>query len=111
MNNVMAKIVMLAALASMAIAADGPSIQKGEELFKSTELGTNGKSCYSCHSGGKGMERAAGYEQRRLTKIINNCIANPLEGGELDPASNEMKSLIMYIETFKKTVRSSRMRA
>lgn len=110
MNNLMAKVVMMAALTSMAVAADGPSAERGEELFSATELGTNGKSCASCHSRGKGVEQAAGYDERRLAEVINTCITRSLNGKTLDPASNEMKSLILYIKSLRKAEESSRVR-
>jgi len=110
MNNLMAKFVMLAALASMAVAADVPSVERGEELFTSPELGTTGKSCSSCHSKGKGLERAAAYNELALGETINNCITGPLKGRELDAASNDMKSLIIYVKSLRKPVKSSMVR-
>jgi cytochrome c553 len=104
--NSMKKLVitfgMLMALASLAAAADKPSLERGKELFSSTRLGTNGKSCASCHPGGNRLAQAAGYAEGKLAGIINACITQPLKGTALDPASNEMKSLIMYIRTFAK---------
>jgi cytochrome c len=44
--------------------------------------------------------QAAGYAEGELAGIINACIEKPLKGTALDPASGEMKSLIMYIRTF-----------
>ena len=89
----------LLAVASMAIAGDGASRAKGKELFTSKQLGTNGKSCNLCHPEGKKLEKAATYDERELGDIINQCIKNPLKGKALDPASAEMKSLIMYIKS------------
>ena len=37
--------------------------------------------------------------------IINQCIKNPLKGKELDPASVEMKSLILYIKSMAQSAR------
>ena len=84
-------------LASLAWAA-GPSVERGKELFNRTELGTNGKSCSTCHPDGKKLARAATYAKGELEEIINQCIKNPLEGKGLDPASSDMKSLIMFIK-------------
>ena len=86
-------------LASLAWAA-GPSMERGKELFNSTELGSNGKSCATCHRDGKKLERAAAYADGELGEIINQCIRNPLEGKGLDPASSDMKSLILFIKGF-----------
>ena len=91
--------MVLALLASSATAA-GPSVERGRELFISAQLGTNGKSCAGCHPGGKRLVTAAGYDEKMLGEIINQCIEKPLRGKALDPGSDEMKSLIMYIRTF-----------
>ena len=32
----------------------------GEKLFHSTSLGTNGKSCHSCHANGQGDSQVSG---------------------------------------------------
>jgi len=85
-------------LASLAWAA-GPSVERGKDLFNSTELGTNGKSCSTCHPDGKKLTRAATYAEGELGEVINQCIKNPLEGKGLDPSSSDMKSLIIYIKT------------
>lgn len=101
MRKLAITVGMLTMLASPA-AADVPSLERGKELFSSTRLGTNGKSCASCHPGGSRLERAAGYAEGELAGIINACIKKPLKGTTLDPASVEMKSLIIYIGTFAK---------
>lgn len=107
MNNLMAKFVILAALASMTVAADVPSAERGEELFSSPELGTTGKNCTSCHSKGKGLERIAVLNELELAENINSCIKGPLNGKELDADSNDMKSLIIYIKNMRKNMKSS----
>jgi cytochrome c peroxidase len=96
-------LVMPALMASMALAGDGPSIEQGKELFNSTKLGTNGKSCATCHSDVKKLGNAATYDEGQLGDIINQCIENPLKGNALDPASRDMRSLIIYIKSFAKT--------
>ncbi|SNB45244.1 c-type cytochrome [Geobacter sp. DSM 9736] len=93
----------LAAAASLAVAAEGPSLEKGKELFGSSKLGTNGKSCATCHPGGKGLEGAARLSDSKLSEIINACIEKPLNGKALNPASQEMKSLMAYIRTLPDT--------
>lgn len=95
-------LVMPALVSSLALAADGPSMERGKELFHSTKLGSNGKSCATCHRDGKNLERAATYDEGQLAETINQCIENPLKGHALDPASRDMKSLIIYIKTFAK---------
>jgi cytochrome c peroxidase len=99
MNRFFMALCSLAVAASAAMASDIPSIERGKGLFNGTTLGTNGKSCATCHYAGKGLERAAGYDEVRLEKIINQCIGGPLKGTELAPDSTEMKSLIMYLQS------------
>ena len=96
-------LVMPALVASMALAGDTPSMEQGKGLFNSTKLGTNGKSCATCHSDVKKLEKAATYDEGQLGDIINQCIENPLKGNALDPASRDMRSLIIYIKSFAKT--------
>lgn len=85
---------------AVAYAADA-SLDRGKELFESSKLGTTGKSCASCHPGGRKLEWAAStYEDGKLTEIVNRCIEKSLKGKPLDPASDDMKSLIGYIKTF-----------
>jgi hypothetical protein len=95
-------LLMPLLLSSLAWAA-GPSMERGKELFNSTKLGTNGKSCATCHRDGKKLERAATYADGELGEIINQCIKNPLVGKGLDPSSIDMKSLIMFIRGFSNT--------
>jgi mono/diheme cytochrome c family protein len=90
----------LVALAAPAIAIDVPSMERGKELFTSTQLGTNGTSCAACHQDGKGLEGVAEYDDAQLGKIVNQCITKPLKGKALDPASSDLKSLVMYLKTF-----------
>lgn len=82
-----------------ATAAGGPSVELGRELFNSTSLGTNGKSCASCHPQGKGLEGAAASGEKRLEKIANLCIVQTLKGKELDSGSSELDSLVRYMKT------------
>lgn len=93
-------IFTFALLASMTIAAEEPTVGKGQELFNGTKLGTNGKSCASCHHDGNGLRNAADYDEARLAGIVNQCIAKPLKGEPIATDSTEMKSLLMYIRTF-----------
>jgi len=93
-------LLALAILSGPAIAENAPSVERGKELFTATQLGTNGKSCATCHPGGKGLDGAAEFDDARLAGIVNQCIRQPLEGRPLDPASGDMKSLVMYLKTF-----------
>lgn len=101
MRRVVSACAFFAALTAVAAVAEGPSVERGRELFESEKLGSSGKSCASCHPGGRKLEwAAASYEDERLAGIINNCIANPLKGKPLEPASDDLRSLLLYIKTF-----------
>jgi len=93
-------ITVLCLLPAASPAGENPSVERGRELFESPLLGTNGKSCASCHPGGKKWEWAATYDESRLAGIINECIKKPLKGKPLSVESEEMKSLVHYIRTF-----------
>jgi cytochrome c len=92
-------LLMPPLLASLAW-ADGPSMERGKELFNSAKLGSNGKSCATCHRDGKKLEHAATYDEGELGEIINRCIKDPLDGKALDPTSSDMKSLIIFVKSF-----------
>jgi cytochrome c len=87
------------AMTSVVMAMDGISVERGKELFSGAELGTNGKSCISCHRDGEGLAKAALYDDENLGVAINRCIQDALEGEMLDDHSAGMKSLIMYIKS------------
>ncbi len=92
-------LCLMTAAASWALAGEQASVKRGEELFNSQQLGTNGKSCATCHPGGKGMSEAAGYKEDELAGTINQCIKKPLEGKPLAAGSSDLKSLVMYIRS------------
>ncbi len=75
----------------------GASVEKGKALFNDPKLGTTGKSCNSCHPGGKGLEKSG--LRPDLTDVINGCITIPLKGKSLDAKSAEMESLVLYIKS------------
>ena len=91
--------LLVIALGQVAYGADAPSVEQGKTLFESSTLGTSGKSCATCHPGGRKLEWAGTMDEAKLTNIINRCIAGPLKGKQLDPASPEMKSLILYLRS------------
>ena len=92
--------VVLVSIAVTAQAADGPTLERGKELFESTKLGTTGNSCATCHPGGRKLEWAATYDDGKLKSVVNKCIEKALRGNTLDPAGNDMQSIIMYMKTF-----------
>ncbi len=84
---------------SLAIGAG--NVEKGKALFNDPKLGggTSGRSCNSCHSDGKGLEKAG--EIKGLEKQINACIKGPLKGKGIDPKSADMGDLIAYLKSLR----------
>lgn len=103
MKTLTLTLAMWAFLLSLALAAGPPSLERGKELFNSTTLGTNGKSCASCHARGRKLENVAGYDRKRLEEIVNQCIVNSLNGRALAPDSPDLSSLVAYVKTLAPT--------
>lgn len=92
-------IVVQVLAVSISMAGEVPSLIHGKKLFESTKLGSNGKSCSTCHNNGNGLEKAAAYDSDELADIVNRCIEGPLEGKALATGANDMKSLLIYIKS------------
>jgi len=99
MKRIARTIITLAALGTPALAADQGSAERGKELFNSPQLGTNQKSCATCHPNGSGLEEAASFEAKQLVKIVNQCIQKALEGKPLPAESADMASIVRYLKT------------
>jgi hypothetical protein len=93
----MAAGVLLAVTAAAALATEGPMVAMGQALFESTALGSNGKSCASCHPGGKGLAEIGAYDDSMLKEMINFCIRDALKGRMLVLESQELDSLLLYL--------------
>lgn len=91
--------VLLPLAAGMATATEGPTVAIGEVLFTSTTLGSNGKSCSSCHPGGKGLAEIGAYDDATLKEMINFCIRDALAGRMFAPESQEIESMLLYLRT------------
>ena len=87
-------------LAPVEGAAAQAAVQRGKELFNSTKLGGKPISCATCHPDGRGLQWAAAYDDKRLTRIVNQCIRAMLEGKPLPPESGDMAALVSYLRTF-----------
>ncbi|MBI5639725.1 MAG: hypothetical protein HZA17_04795 [Nitrospirae bacterium] len=96
----------------VSLALAGGDVEKGKALFNDSKLGggTTGKSCNSCHPGGKGLENAGGKDEwkmmgkkfKSLEDVINYDIEKALHGKPLDKKSEEMANVIAYIKSLKK---------
>jgi cytochrome c peroxidase len=98
--KILTAMVVLMALVipgGVALAAEGASLEKGKALFNDPGLGTNGKSCNTCHPKGDNIRQAGA--KKDLDRIINACITQSIKGKPLDPQSTEMQSLILYIRS------------
>ena len=82
-------------------AAKVASVEWGEELYNSPTLGgsTNEKSCTSCHdiSDKKMLKKIMNMSKKERTAKINQCITGPLQGNALEPKSEEMRALRLYL--------------
>jgi cytochrome c len=77
--------------------------ETAEQLFHSTSLGSNGKSCATCHPQGKGLERIADYDDATLRDIINFCIRDALQGEMLPAEAAELRALGSYLRRFQES--------
>ncbi len=90
--------------------ANAGNLEKGKALFASPTLGggTTGKSCQSCHPGGKNLGgdlfsrkklSIMGTDKDSLAGVVNVCIERPLGGKAIDPQGEEMQDLLAYMQT------------
>jgi cytochrome c553 len=112
------KILTIVAMSFMAgcfifsVAFAAGDAEKGKTLFDDPKLagGTTGKSCSSCHPGGKGLDNVAdkktfvimGKKKESLEATVNYFIETTMKGKALDPNSEEMANLIAYMKSLKK---------
>jgi mono/diheme cytochrome c family protein len=107
------KIILVAAVLiglvfALAFAAN---VEKGKALFNDPKLGGGaaGKSCNSCHMGGKGLEMAGekkefnimGKKQQGIEEAVNFCIVNAVKGKAIDAKGKEMADIVAYIKSLK----------
>jgi len=95
---IMIIVCMLLFPISVAIGSSDPDT--GEKYFYDTSLGTNGKSCASCHADGKGLEEAGDYDMSALKEIINFCIRDALKGKMLPADDPKLAEIEKYIRQF-----------
>ena len=81
-------------------------VKKGDEIFHSSQLATNGVSCDQCHPNAANTHPETYPKfQKQLGKVadlwemVNWCVRNPLQGKDLaadDPRMTELLSYINY---------------
>lgn len=101
-------LMIIAVVVLLAIgAAYSDDVKKGKALFNDISLGTNGKSCNTCHSGGGNIDgskktfNVLGEEISSIGGAVNFCIENAMDGKPLDMNSQDMKDIVSYISTLK----------
>ncbi len=104
-------IVALALITPVVYAAKHLPEERGKALFNDPKFagGTAGKSCNSCHPGGKGLEKSAdkkefkimGKTVKSLEEAVNLCIEMANKGKAIDPNSDQMKDIVAYIKSLK----------
>jgi len=99
----MRRLFILAPLSLLALSLPALAERSaGEELFHSTTLGTNGKSCHSCHADGNGLKELNDYDSTVLQGLINICIEDALKGKPLADDATELRDIEIYIRQFSK---------
>ena len=83
-------------------ATEAPTLSLGKALFESTELGTKGRGCVTCHEQGKGLEMIGDFNDSELKDIINACLRDAIGGQLISTESQEMEALLGYVRSFQK---------
>lgn len=98
-------IVAISLLLMMRIGAqatEAPTLSLGKALFESTELGTKGRGCVTCHEQGKGLEMIGDFNDSELKDIINACLRDAMGAKLISTESQEMEALLVYVRSFQK---------
>jgi cytochrome c peroxidase len=79
-----------------------PSALRGAALFRDPALGRNGKSCVSCHEGGRRLDpgELAEATDAGLAAYANSCIEGMLGGPRLPEGSARLRSLVLHLRTY-----------
>jgi cytochrome c peroxidase len=83
-------------------ATEAPTLSLGKALFESTELGTKGRGCVTCHEQGKGLEMIGDFNDTELKDIINACLRDAMGAKLISTESQEMEALLVYVRSFQK---------
>ncbi len=94
-------LILIGALSAMAIEIATPEL--GRSLFESPQLGKAGRSCATCHPGGKGLEEVGAFSDTELKDMINACIRNALKGTPFANDTQELNALMMHVRSLQPT--------
>jgi len=107
MNKIKGMVVLLMLVFTSSVVFAGGSVERGKALFNDPSLGTNGKSCNSCHPNGARIDgrkknyRIMGNKLGSIEDAANFCIKMALKGTPLAKDSQKMKDLSAYLRTLK----------
>ena len=102
MNNLIIALSIMLLTGISAYATEAPTLDLGKTLFESSELGTTGRSCSSCHPDGKGLDMVGDFNDVELKDIINACFRDALKAEMISAESQEMDALVGYVRKFEK---------
>lgn len=100
-------LVFLAGATLCAPAAAGPREDagaRGAALFADPGLGTNGKSCATCHGGAAGWAGKPRFPKfalggvRTLDQAIQTCVVNAVQGRVLAWDDERLTALAVFID-------------
>jgi hypothetical protein len=113
-SNIVAVVAGLIFFAGVVLCQAG-NVENGKLLFESPDFGdgTSGKSCKTCHAGGRNISSKLfsketktfgimGMKKNSLAEVVNVCIERPLKGKAIAPDGEEMMDIIAYMETIAK---------
>lgn len=93
----LAAVMVIFLVTGTAYGAGKISVEIGKELFNDPNLSgsPNESSCNSCHAAGKGLEQVT--TSKKLSRLINKCLIDRMEGTKMDGRIAAMRSLKKYI--------------
>ena len=102
-------VLCLFAVSFMLTEKEKATAAGGKSLFSRSVIGQNGKTCATCHPGGKGLEsvaiktewNAGGTTFPTIEGAINACVRGALNGPSLKEDSLETKSLALYLDRYR----------
>ncbi len=105
MNKSIIALGILLITGVCAQATEGPTLGLGKTLFETTELGTKGRGCVTCHAEGKGLDMIGDFNDTQLKDIINACLRDAVGAKMISLESQEMVALLGYVRSFQKTAK------